>query len=125
MSENRAKGLEVLQKMGDPKQLAEAHYGANAKPSFAEGLNDLVIEHAMGMVWSRPGLSPRDRSLLTIGMLISLRAENELRFHIPIGLRNGLTRDELAEVICHSSVYAGYPAAITARQVAIDVLPSE
>jgi 4-carboxymuconolactone decarboxylase len=125
MSESRAKGLELLRKMGDPKLLAQAHYGADAAPVFGAGLNDLVIEHVMGMVWSRPGLSPRDRSLLTIGILISLRAENELRFHIPIGLRNGLTRDELAELIYHSSVYAGYPAAISARQVALEVLPRE
>jgi 4-carboxymuconolactone decarboxylase len=120
MTDYKARGEEVIAKMVDPKMIASFQ-----KSPVAPEINDLLVEHAMGMIWARPGLSRRDRSLLTIGMLIALRAENELRAHIPIGLRNGLTRDELAEILYHATAYAGYPAAMTAHKVALEVVPPE
>ena len=120
MTDYRARGLDVMGKMVDPKMVA------SIQPSpVAPELNDLLIEHAMGMVWARPGLSRRDRSLMTISILIALRAENELRAHIPIGLTNGLTREEIAEMLYHATVYAGYPAVMTAHKVALEVMPQE
>lgn len=120
MTDYRARGLEVIGKMVDPKMVA------SIQPSpVAPEINDLLIEHAMGMIWARPGLSRRDRSLMTISILIALRAENELRAHIPIGLTNGLTRDEIAEMLYHATVYAGYPAVMTAHKIALEVIPPE
>ncbi len=73
-------------------------------------------------LWSREGLSRRDRSLVTMGILIALRATDEFESHVRIGLRNGLTEDEIAEVIYHSSGYAGFPNANTAMKVAKQVI---
>jgi 4-carboxymuconolactone decarboxylase len=67
-----------------------------------------------GDVWKRPGLSPRDRSLITVATLIALYRTNELPFHLKYALQNGVTRDELAEMITHLAFYAGWPVASTA-----------
>ena len=85
---------------------------------FAMDMGPLTKENVFGNIWSRCGLSRRDRSLVTLGILIALRAENELRFHFPIAIRNGLTSSELEEVIFQASGYAGFPAAATARTIA-------
>jgi 4-carboxymuconolactone decarboxylase len=68
---------------------------------FADELGDLSIDHVFGALWTRPGLDRRSRSLVTLGALIALRAGDELRFHFPIALRNGLTIEEIEEVIYH------------------------
>jgi 4-carboxymuconolactone decarboxylase len=91
---------------------------------FADELGDMSIDHVFGAVWTRPGLDRRSRSLVTLGALIALRANDELKFHFPIALRNGLSREEIEEVIYHMAGYAGYPAAASARGVACEVLPS-
>ncbi|MFC3654088.1 carboxymuconolactone decarboxylase family protein [Dyella humi] len=67
-----------------------------------------------GDVWKRPGLSPRDRSLITVATLIALYRTNELPFHLKYALQNGVTRDELIELITHLAFYAGWPTASTA-----------
>jgi 4-carboxymuconolactone decarboxylase len=92
--------------------------------SFADELGDLSIDHVFGAMWTRPGLDRRSRSLVTLGALIALRADDELKYHFPIALRNGLTREEIEEVIYHMAGYAGYPAAATARNVAREALQS-
>ena len=89
---------------------------------FADELGDLAVEHVFGALWTRPGLDRRSRSLVTLGVLIALRANDELKFHFPIALRNGLTSEEIEEVIYHVAGYAGYPAATTARNIASAVL---
>ena len=71
-----------------------------------------------GDVWKRPGLSPRDRSLITVATLIALYRTNELPFHLKFALHNGVTRDELVETITHLAFYAGWPAASTAVGIA-------
>src|SRR3954471_3363876 len=86
---------------------------------FAPELMELGIENVFGKLWSRDGLSRRDRSLVTLGILIALRSTDELAAHFAIARNNGLTDDELAEVIYHASGYAGFPAASTARNVAV------
>ena len=91
---------------------------------FADELGDMSIDHVFGAVWTRPGLDRRSRSLVTLGALIALRATDELKFHFPIALRNGLSLEEIEEVIYHMAGYAGYPAAATARAVACEVLPN-
>jgi 4-carboxymuconolactone decarboxylase len=69
-------------------------------------------------VWQRPGLSPRDRSLVTIASLISLYRCNELPFHLKKALENGVTRDEIVEAITHLAFYSGWPTASTAIGIA-------
>ncbi|MER5787353.1 carboxymuconolactone decarboxylase family protein [Streptomyces sp. NPDC001980] len=90
---------------------------------LGEELVEIGLTSVWGSLWAREGLSPRDRSLVTLGILIALGAETELRTHFRIGVTNGLTRDEIAEVIYHASGYAGFPAATAARSAAREVLP--
>ena len=84
---------------------------------------ELSLEHVFGALWTRPGLDRRSRSLVTLGALIALRAGEELKFHFPIALRNGLTAEELEEVVYHLTGYVGFPAATLARNVGREVLP--
>jgi 4-carboxymuconolactone decarboxylase len=83
---------------------------------------DYVTTAAWGQVWARPGLDRRTRSMLTLALLAALRCENELAMHMRAALRNGVTPDEIQEVLLHTAVYAGVPAANTAFGIATDVL---
>ena len=83
-------------------------------PKFAE-ITDTVL---FGDVWRRPGLSPRDRSFATVTALIALYRTNELPFHMKKALENGVTREELVELITHLAFYAGWPPANTAITIA-------
>ena len=74
-----------------------------------------------GEVWERPQLSKRDRSLIVVATLIALGREKQLVGHLERALNNGLTKEELSEVITHLAFYAGWPAAMTAAQIAKDV----
>jgi 4-carboxymuconolactone decarboxylase len=85
------------------------------------GLVDLSSRVLFGEVWERPGLSKRDRSLITCATLIALGRERQLVGHLGRALDNGLTKNELSEVITQLAFYAGWPAAMTAAQVAKDV----
>ena len=86
-------------------------------PKFAE-LTDEVL---FGDVWARPGLSPRDRSLITVAALVALYRPEQLRAHLVRARDNGLTQDELVEAITHLAFYAGWPCAVTAVGVAREV----
>lgn len=85
---------------------------------IAPKLAEVTDEVLFGDVWRRPGLSPRDRSLITVASLISLYRINELPFHMKTALNNGVTRDELVEMITHLAFYAGWPPANTAVAIA-------
>jgi len=85
---------------------------------FADEVAEIGLVGVWAALWAREGLSGRDRSLVTLGILIALGAEDELSSHVRIGLGNGLTEDEIAEVIYHSSGYAGFPRAMAARKAA-------
>jgi 4-carboxymuconolactone decarboxylase len=86
--------------------------------TFGRPLQELITKYAWGGVWSRPGLDRRTRSAVTLAALVALRAENELGLHVRAALRNGLTPEEIAEVLLHTAVYAGVPAANSAFAVA-------
>ena len=86
-------------------------------PKFAE-LTDEVL---FGDVWARPGLSQRDRSLITVAALVALYRPEQLRAHLARARDNGLTQDELVEAITHLAFYAGWPSAVTAVGVAREV----
>ena len=99
--------------MGDQRSGGQKAFGDIA-PGLA-GYTDNVL---FGDVWKRPGLSPRDRSLITVASLIANYRMNELPFHLKYALENGVTRDELTEMITHLAFYAGWPAASTAVGIA-------
>jgi 4-carboxymuconolactone decarboxylase len=97
---------------GDPAALLD---------SLAEALGDvgvLAYRWAFGEVWARPELGRRDRSLAVIAILTALGAVEELKFHVPAGLRHGLTGDEIEAAITHLALYAGFPRAVEAIRVA-------
>ncbi|MFJ8021502.1 carboxymuconolactone decarboxylase family protein [Streptomyces sp. NPDC096311] len=81
---------------------------------FAPKLVELTDKVLFGDVWERPGLSPRDRSLVTVTTLAALYRTEQLGFHLRRALENGLTQDELVEAITHLAFYAGWPNAMTA-----------
>ncbi len=86
-------------------------------PKLAE-ISDTLI---YGEVWERPGLSKRDRSLITVATLLALGRDKQLEGHLARALANGVTQDEISELITHLAFYAGWPAAMTAALVAKDV----
>ena len=85
-------------------------------------LQEAAMEHAWGAVWSRDGLELKIRSMITVSMLVALRAHQELKGHVRGALNNGVTTDELREIIMHSAAYCGYPAALSAMRVAREVI---
>jgi 4-carboxymuconolactone decarboxylase len=92
-----------------------------ARDSFgdiAPALAEITDEVLFGDIWERSGLSPRDRSLVTITSLISLYRTNELPFHLKKALENGVSREEIIETITHLAFYSGWPTAMTALQIA-------
>jgi 4-carboxymuconolactone decarboxylase len=84
----------------------------------APKLQQLTDEVLFGDVWKRPGLSPRDRSLVTVASLVALYRTNELPIHLKKALENGATREELVETITHLAFYSGWPTAMTAMSIA-------
>lgn len=98
--------------MPDQSPRAKSPFGDIA-PALAQITDDVLF----GDVWERPGLSPRDRSLITVAALIALYRTNELPFHLKRALQNGVTKDELAEIITHLAFYSGWPTASTASTI--------
>jgi 4-carboxymuconolactone decarboxylase len=94
---------------------------ANAT-EFGKPMQELVTEYCWGEVWTRPGLSPRERSLLNIGMLTALNRNEELKLHVRGALNNGCSTEEIQEVLLQTAIYCGVPAAIAAFRVAQSVL---
>jgi len=86
-------------------------------PKFADLTDDVLF----GDVWARPGLSPRDRSMITISALIAMNRPEQLRAHLQRARDNGVTKDEVIETITHLAFYAGWPSAVTAIGVAREV----
>ena len=81
-----------------------------------------MTEYAWGSIWTREGLAPRDRSLITIAMLVGMSRPDELRVHVRGAIRNGCTPDEIRETILQAAIYCGVPAAVAAFGVAREVL---
>src|SRR3954467_7664601 len=85
---------------------------------IAPALDEYTQKVLFGEVWERPGLSPRDRSLITVAALVAGYRINELPFHLKRALDNGVTKDELIELITHLAFYSGWPTANTALPIA-------
>jgi 3-oxoadipate enol-lactonase/4-carboxymuconolactone decarboxylase len=90
--------------------------------AFSSDFQDLITRYAWGEIWSRPGLDRRTRSCITLAMLVALDRIEELELHVAAALRNGVTEDEVKEVLLHSAVYCGFPAANAAFAAAQRVL---
>lgn len=107
--------------------LGDAHVdrAASATTSFTAAFQDLITRYAWGEVWARDGLDPRTRSCVTIAMLAALREHHELAMHVRAALRNGVTPEEISEVLLQVGLYAGLPAANQAYSIAQDVLVAD
>ena len=86
--------------------------------SFTEPFQDFITRYAWGEIWSRPGLSRAERSLVTLAVLAALQHENELAMHVKAALRNGLRPEQISEVLLQVALYAGVPAGNRAFAVA-------
>jgi 4-carboxymuconolactone decarboxylase len=93
--------------------------------TFTPKLVDLTEKVLFGDVWERPALSKRDRSLITVAALVALNRTEQLRGHLERALGNGVTKDEVAELITHLAFYSGWPTAMSAALVAKDVLEQQ
>ena len=92
-----------------------------APESIREDWHSLIIDTVLERVWARPGLSQRDKSLVTVATLTALNLPHELKLHIERGLANGLSETEINELILHVSVYGGFPVAVEGMRVAREV----
>ena len=89
---------------------------------FTADFQSFITRYAWGEIWSRPGLSRAERSMITLTALTVLRQDEELAMHLRAALRNGLTPEQISEVLLHTAVYAGVPAANRAFAIAARVL---
>jgi 4-carboxymuconolactone decarboxylase len=105
------------------KVLGDAHVNRaqESRTALTEEFQDFITRYAWGDIWSRPGLDHHTRSMITIAMLIALNREAELKMHLRASFSNGVTRDELKELIMHSSLYCGLPAANATMHLAQQV----
>ena len=92
---------------------------------FTAPFQDFITRYAWGTVWARDGLDRRTRSAVTLGVLTALGREHEIAMHVRAALRNGLSVAEIGEVLLHTAVYAGVPAANRAFAIADKVLGAE
>jgi 4-carboxymuconolactone decarboxylase len=104
--------------------LGDAHVdrAVEGTTEFTAPFQDFITRYAWGSVWARDGLDRRTRSAITLAVLTALGCENELAMHVRAARTNGLTADEISEVLLHTAVYAGVPAANAAYAIAQRVL---
>jgi 4-carboxymuconolactone decarboxylase len=107
--------------------LGDAHVDASidATTDLTAGFQDFITRYAWGGVWTRDGLDRRTRSAITLAVLAALGHEGELALHVRVARTNGLTEAEIAEVLLHTAVYAGVPAANAAFAIAQRVLDED
>jgi 4-carboxymuconolactone decarboxylase len=120
--ERYAAGMAVRREVLGPEHVDRATAAAT---DFTGPFQEYITRNAWGEVWTRPGLDRRTRSCLTLALLTALGHWEELALHTRAALRNGVTPDEIREVLLHSAVYAGVPAANRAFAVAAGVLAAE
>jgi len=117
-AERYKKGLEVRRAV-----LGDAHVDRSLarRNTFNEEFQELITRYAWGETWTREGLSRHTRSLLTVGLMVALNRSDEFRLHVRGAFSNGVTREEIREVLLHCAVYAGVPAANSAFHMAEEV----
>ena len=104
--------------------LGDAHVDKSLRNrnTFNEDFQELITRYAWGEIWSRPGLPRKTRSMITLAMMVALNRADEFRLHIRAALNNGLTPDEIKEVLLQTAVYCGVPAANNAFHIAKEIL---
>ncbi|WP_216893075.1 carboxymuconolactone decarboxylase family protein [Nocardia alni] len=112
-------GLQVRREVVGAEYVTKALAGAT---EFSGPLQDLVTEYCWGAVWTREGLDRRTRSMLTLAMLTALNRSTEFATHVRGALTNGVTPEEIREVLLHSTIYAGVPAGVEAFRIAGPIL---
>ena len=120
-SPNYRKGVALVGEMLGP-QFQAGMVGAAGSGAFAADCAAIALESAFGAVWSRPGLDRKQRSLVTLGILIGTGKPSELKNHVRAGLNNGLTVLELQEVLIQSIPYTGFPCVAEAIEATVAVL---
>ena len=107
--------------------LGDAHVdrAVDSTTEFTAPFQDFITRYAWGAVWSREGLDRRARSCITLAVLTALGRENEIAMHVRAARRNGLSPEEISEVLLHTAVYAGVPAANAAYAIAQRVLAED
>jgi len=103
--------------------LGEAHVdrALARKNAFNAEFQELITRYAWGEIWTRPGLPRHTRSLLTIALMVALNRGEEFRLHVRAAFNNGVTRDQIKEVLLHCAIYCGVPAANSAFHMAEEV----
>jgi 4-carboxymuconolactone decarboxylase len=122
MSDERERGMEVRREVLGDDHVDNAIEGTT---EFTKDFQDLITRYAWGEIWTRPGLDRRMRSAITLTALVARGHFEELAMHIRAARRNGLTDDEIKEVLLQSAIYCGVPAANQAFAVASRVLEEE
>jgi 4-carboxymuconolactone decarboxylase len=117
-SERYDKGMEVRRAV-----LGDAHVDRSLakRDDFNEEFQALITRYAWGEIWTRPGLPRHTRSLLTIGLMVALNRPDEFKLHLRAAFNNGVTREQIREVLLHCAIYAGVPAANSAFHMAEEV----
>ncbi len=113
--ETYQRGLEIRSAVLGDDYVNRALATAN---DFTKPLQDLVTEYCWGAVWGREGLARKTRSMLNLAMISVLNRPNELRTHVKAALTNGVTRDEIREILLQVAIYAGVPAAVDSFRIA-------
>jgi 4-carboxymuconolactone decarboxylase len=116
------RGMEVRREVLGDEHVDSA---AGRTTDFTADFQDLITRYAWGEIWTRPGLDRRTRSCMTLIALVALNRMDELGMHVRAARRNGLTKEEIKEVLLHSAIYCGVPAANAAFAVAQQVLDEE
>jgi 4-carboxymuconolactone decarboxylase len=111
-------GLAIRKEVLGAEHVERALAGAD---DFSRPYQELITEYCWGAVWGRPGLSRKTRSLLNLAMLTALNREDEFKLHVRAAFRNGVTREEICEVLLQSAIYCGVPAANSAFRQAREV----
>ena len=122
MSDRHGEGMRIRREVLGDEHVAAAVAGTTADTA---AFQDLITRYAWGEIWARPGLDRRTRSAITLMALIALNREHELAMHIRAALRNGLSREEIREVLLQSAIYCGVPAANGAFAIFRDVMAEE
>jgi 4-carboxymuconolactone decarboxylase len=103
--------------------LGDAHVDRTLtkRNAFNETFQDFITRYAWGEIWTRPGLERKTRSFITLAQMISLNRGDEFKMHLRAAFNNGVTREEIKELILHCAIYSGVPAANTAMHLAEEV----
>lgn len=116
------KGLKVRKEVLGEEYVNKALANVNA---FNEDLQQLVTRYCWGEIWTRPGLSRRDRSIINLAMISALNRPHELRLHLRGALNNGLSKEEIREVLLQMMIYCGVPAGVDSFRAAQEVFAAQ